>query len=187
MIPATFSNISTFRIAACLSLIALTGCFNSKNDELKQWMVAERGNTVAQVKPVSEPKKFIPQAYDQASEISPFNNQKLLQALRRDNTQSSTSLALLSPELSRRKEALESAPLDTISMVGSIDKNKSKVGLLKVDKLLYQVKVGNYIGQNYGRITKISDTEIVLREIVQDAAGEWIERIANLQLQGNEK
>ena len=61
MIPATFSNISTFRIAACLSLIALTGCFNSKNDELKQWMVAERGNTVAQVKPVSEPKKFIPQ------------------------------------------------------------------------------------------------------------------------------
>ena len=75
MIPATFSNISTSRIAACLSLIALTGCFNSKNDELKQWMVAERGNTVAQVEPVSEPKKFIPQAYDQASEISPFNNQ----------------------------------------------------------------------------------------------------------------
>ena len=72
-------------------------------------------------------------------------------------------------------------------MVGSIDKNKSKVGLLKVDKLLYQVKVGNYIGQNYGRITKITDSEIVLREIVQDAAGESIERIANLQLQGNEK
>ena len=73
------------------------------------------------------------------------------------------------------------------SIFGSIDKNKSKVGLLKVDKLLYQVKVGNYIGQNYGRITKITDSEIVLREIVQDAAGEWIERIANLQLQGNEK
>ncbi len=187
MILSTFSKNYPLRSTVCLSLLTLSGCFSSKNDELKQWMVAERGNTVTQVKPVSEPKKFIPQTYNQTPEQSPFNNQKLLQALQRDATQSSTSLALLSPELSRPKEALEGAPLDTISMVGNIDKNKSKVGLLKVDKLLYQVKIGNYIGQNYGRVTKITDTEIVLREIVQDAAGEWIERIVNLQLQDNQK
>jgi len=187
MMNLTHSRKYILHYAVWLSLLSLSGCFNSKNAELKQWMIAERGNTVAKVKPVSEPKKFTPQAYDQSAEISPFNNQKLLQALRRDTTQSKNSLALLAPELSRRKETLESSPLDTISMVGSIDKNKSKVGLLKVDKLLYQVKVGNYIGQNYGRITKITDKEIVLREIVQDAAGEWIERTANLQLQGNEK
>jgi type IV pilus assembly protein PilP len=55
--------------------------------------------------------------------------------------------------------------------------------LLKVDNLLYQVKVGDYLGQNYGRILKITETEIALREIVQDAAGEWIERPGTLQLQ----
>jgi len=49
--------------------------------------------------------------------------------------------------------------------------------------LLYQVRPGQYLGQNYGRITKISETEVVLREIVQDAVGEWIERPAALQLQ----
>jgi type IV pilus assembly protein PilP len=54
---------------------------------------------------------------------------------------------------------------------------------LRVDALLYQVKVGDYLGQNYGRITKIDETEIAMREIVQDAAGEWIERPATLQLQ----
>jgi type IV pilus assembly protein PilP len=52
-----------------------------------------------------------------------------------------------------------------------------------VDALLYQVKVGDHLGQNYGRITKIDETEIAMREIVQDAAGEWIERPATLQLQ----
>ena len=57
------------------------------------------------------------------------------------------------------------------------------VALIKVDNLLYQVKPGNYLGQNYGRITKVSETEVVLRELVQDAAGEWIERTSTLQLQ----
>ena len=55
--------------------------------------------------------------------------------------------------------------------------------LLRVDNLLYQVKSGDYIGQNYGKITSISETEVGLREIVQDAAGEWIERASALQLQ----
>ncbi|MEY3782011.1 MAG: hypothetical protein RIS97_189, partial [Pseudomonadota bacterium] len=74
-----------------------------------------------------------------------------------------------------------------VSMVGILDKKNTLVALLRVDKLLYQAKVGNYVGQNYGRITKISETQIAIREIAQDAAGEWIERKVNLQLQANEK
>jgi len=61
------------------------------------------------------------------------------------------------------------------------------VALVKVDNLLYQVRVGNHLGQNYGRVTKITETEVSLREIVQDAAGEWIERTATLQLQERTK
>jgi type IV pilus assembly protein PilP len=89
----------------------------------------------------------------------------------------------LSAELNRRKEPLEAYPLDSMTMVGSVNKQNSPYALLRVDALLYQVKVGDYLGQNYGRITRIGETEVALREIVQDAAGEWIERPATLQLQ----
>jgi type IV pilus assembly protein PilP len=183
-----------FQLLQCIKLsttvFAITllfGCFGSKDTELQQWMVEQKGNTPPRVVPIAAPKKFIPQAYTQQASMEPFNNQKLLQALRKDSTQSAANLALISPELARRKEALESIPLDAVSMVGTLNKKNTLVALLRVDKLLYQAKVGNYLGQNYGRITKISDTEIVLREIAQDAAGEWIERKVNLQLQAKDK
>ena len=68
-------------------------------------------------------------------------------------------------------------------MVGLLDRKGQRVALVRVGKLLYQVSVGNYLGQNYGRIQRISESEITLREIVQDGTGEWIERQAVLQLQ----
>ena len=61
------------------------------------------------------------------------------------------------------------------------------MALVKVDNLLYQVRPGAYLGQNYGRVMKITETDVVLREIVQDAVGEWIERPAALQLQERSK
>ncbi len=177
------------KLLGCIfaAVLMLSGCFGSKDAELQQWMVEQKGNTPARVAPIAAPKKFIPQAYTQQAAMEPFNNQKLLQALRKDSSQSVANLALISPELARRKEALESFPLDTVSMVGILNKKNTLVALLRVDKLLYQAKVGNYVGQNYGRITKISDNEIAIREIAQDAAGEWIERKVNLQLQAKEK
>jgi type IV pilus assembly protein PilP len=94
---------------------------------------------------------------------------------------------LIAPELSRRKEALEAFPLDAMAMVGSMNRAGRPVALIVVDKLLFQVRVGEYLGLNYGKVTRISETEIGLREIVQDAAGEWIERVATLQLQERSK
>ena len=67
-------------------------------------------------------------------------------------------------------------------MVGSLIKTGQPVALVRVDNLIYQVRAGNYLGQNYGRVTKVTETGLSLREIVQDAAGEWIERPATLQL-----
>ena len=91
--------------------------------------------------------------------------------------------SLLAAEMSRRKEPLEAYPLDSMSMVGSVVRAGRPYALLRVDNLLYQVKAGDYLGQNFGKITKITETDIALREIVQDAAGEWIERPSTLQLQ----
>ncbi|MGV3743108.1 MAG: pilus assembly protein PilP, partial [Burkholderiaceae bacterium] len=87
------------------------------------------------------------------------------------------------PDLDRRREALENFPLDTVKMVGTLNRRGLSFALLEVDKVVYQAKVGNYVGQNFGMITDINETEIELKEIVQDAAGDWVERKAKLELQ----
>lgn len=173
--------------AAVALTMLLAGCISSEQDELQQWMTEQRAQTKPQVQPIPEPKKFTPQAYTQQAVTDPFSNLKLTQALKRESSQSTSNAALIAPELSRRKEPLESFPLDTMAMVGALVKQGQPVALVRVDNLLYQVRPGNYLGQNYGRITKVSETEVVLREIVQDAAGEWIERAATLQLQERSK
>jgi type IV pilus assembly protein PilP len=176
------------RVGACAALIAvLAGCSSSGQEELQQWMTEQRNQTKPKVQPIPEPKKFTPQAYTQEAATDPFSNLKLTEALKRDSSQVSANAALVAPELARRKEPLESFPLDSMSMVGSLIKQGQPVALVKVDTLLYQVRVGNYLGQNYGRITKVGETEVSLREIVQDAGGEWIERTAKLQLQEGSK
>ena len=161
----------------------LMGCGSSTEDELRQWMTEQRNQTHPRVTPIPEPKQFKPESYGQAAAIEPFSKEKLAQALKRDSAQASSNVALIAPELARRKEALEGFPLDAMAMVGSLTQNGRPVALVKIDNLLYQVKIGNYLGQNYGRVTKISETEVTLREIVQDAVGEWIERPSTLQLQ----
>lgn len=170
-----------------LILAALTGCGSSSEDELRQWMAEQRSQMRPRVTPISEPKQFKPESYNQTSAIEPFSREKLTQALRRESAQPATNNALIAPELARRKEALEAFPLDAMSMVGSMVREGKPAALIKVDNLLYQVRPGSYLGQNYGRVTKITETEVVLREIVQDAVGEWIERPAALQLQERSK
>lgn len=174
-------------VLAALPLAWLGGCADPGQEELEQWMREQRNITKPNVAPLPEPKKFVPQPYVQTGAIEPFSNQRLLQALRQQSGSATANAALVAPELNRRKEPLEAIPLDAMRMVGSIDKGNQRVALLKVDNLIYQVRPGNYIGQNYGRIQKITETEIVLREIVQDATGEWMERPATLQLQERSK
>lgn len=175
------------KLAVLAAVLTLAGCGTSSEDELRQWMAEQKSQTRPKVSPISEPKQFRPESYTQVTAIEPFSNQKLTQALKREATQAAANGALIAPELARRKEALESFPLDTMVLVGSLIKTGQPVALVKVDNFLYQVRPGNYLGQNYGRVTKISETEVTLREIVQDAVGEWIERTATLQLQERSK
>ena len=165
-----------------LCFLALSGCGSSGQEELQEWMTSQRNATRPKIAPLLEPTKFTPQIYGQEGSIEPFSKQKLVQALKKDSSQATANAALITPELSRRKEPLEASPLDTVTMVGSLTKAGQPVALVRVDNLIYQVRVGNYLGQNYGRITAVTEASVVLREIVQDAAGEWTERPATLQL-----
>jgi len=166
-------------LAGVLVLLLLSAC-GGENEELQSWMERQRREVKPNVTPLSPPKKFEAEAYTSGQAVDPFSAQKLSVALKLEARQPNS---LLGAELNRRKEPLESYPLDSMTMVGSVAKAGTPFALLRVDNLLYQVKPGDYIGQNYGLIRKITETQIVLREIVQDAAGEWIERDSTLQLQ----
>jgi len=166
-------------VVALIVTLGLAGC-STDTSELQQWMEQQRREAKPNVAPLQAPKKFDPQPYQSAQGVDPFSGQKLTVALKQEARQPNS---LLSTELNRRKEPLESFPLDSMNMVGSVARGGRPFALLRVDNLLYQVKLGDYLGQNYGRITRVTETEVTLREIVQDATGEWIERPATLQMQ----
>ncbi|NCC27843.1 MAG: pilus assembly protein PilP [Gammaproteobacteria bacterium] len=89
----------------------------------------------------------------------------------------------LAPDPLRPKEELESYPLDSLRMVGTVLQQETRWGLVRTrEGLVYRVRVGNYLGMNNGQIVDISDELIRLTEIVSDAPGEWRERPATLAL-----
>lgn len=168
------------RYAALLALgLLLAGC-SADMEELQTWMNAEKTNARANVPPLLPPKKFLPQPYEAMGGVDPFSAQKLSVAVKQEASQPNS---LLAAELNRRREPLEAFPLDSMSMVGSLTRQERRYALVKVDNLLYQVKTGDYLGQNFGLVKQISETAITLRELVQDATGDQVERITTLQLQ----
>lgn len=166
-------------VALVSSLGLLAGC-GDDSEELQTWMDQQRREVKPNVAPLEAPKKFNPVPYANSQAVDPFSPQKLAAGGRQE---AALPNALFAAEFNRRKEPLEAFPLDAMTMVGSVVRGGVPRALLKVDNLLYQVKPGDYLGQNFGRITRITETELTLREVVQDAAGEWMERATTLQLQ----
>ncbi len=166
-----------------LLLMSLSGCGDGGIQDVSEWMKEVKQQTRVLIKPLSEPKKFTPFSYDAKGREDPYSPNKLAVAL----AKSKKDTGSIRPDLERRREALESYPLDNLRMVGTMAKPGLTYALLQADKSVFQVKVGNYIGQNLGMITKITETEVELKEIVQDASGEWVEREAKLELQETQK
>ena len=160
-------------------LLALAAC-EQQQTELQSWMDSERKAVSPQIAKIEEPKKFEPYRYENAGALDPFSQAKLSKAL---EAAASRSKSGLQPDLARRRESLEEFPVDSIKMVGHITRQGQNFGLVTVDSAVYPVKIGNYIGQNFGKIVKISETEISLKELIQDATGDWVERQSALQLQ----
>ena len=141
-------------LVACAAV--LSACA-ADQDELKQWMEQQKREVKPNVEPLSAPKKFNPVPYAALGAVEPFSTQKLTVALKQEARQPNS---LLAAEINRRKEPLEAYPVDSMAMVGSVTRNGRPYALLKVDNLLYQVKQGDYLGQNYGKIIKISETDV---------------------------
>lgn len=158
---------------------ALVAC-SADMDELNQWMEQQKREAKPTIKPLVPPKKFLPQPYEASADVDPYSAQKLSVAIKQEASQPNS---LLSAEMNRRREPLESYPLDSMNMVGSMLQQGQRHALVRADNLLYRIKAGEHLGLNFGRVMKITETDITLREVVQDAAGEWVERTSTLQLQ----
>ena len=167
-----------------IGLALLLGACGGSDDELRQWMSDVRKEMRPVTPTISEPKTFEPFIYRDQTSIDPFDPSKVTNALKALAAKSTSGLA---PDLSRRREPLEGYPVDTIVMVGTLQRPNLKYALLRADNVVYQIKVGNYIGQNFGLVTKIDENEVTLKEVVQDASGEWVERTTTLQLQENKR
>lgn len=167
------------RLLTLAAVLALAGCSNDQS-ELRAWMQQVRADTKPIQERIEEPKKFAPFRYDDVAEVDPFSPEKLATVLDGPQRQGAGGLK---PDLNRRREALEAFPLDAIRMVGHLANGRQNHALLQVDKTVYQAHVGNYAGQNFGVITRISENEVLLKELVQDAAGDWVQRESTLRLQ----
>lgn len=165
------------RLATFAAAFVLAGCA-SDQDELRAWMEQVRAQTPAKRETVPEPKQFEPFHYEVSQLAEPFAPAKLTALIEKAAARPGS----MAPDMSRRREALENFSLDAIQMVGHLSNGKQQFALLQVEKRVYQARVGQYAGQNFGRIVRITETEVAVRELVQDAVGDWVERDALLRL-----
>jgi type IV pilus assembly protein PilP len=170
-------------IGSLLAATFLAGCGDSDVREVRDWMEQVKHDTHPSVKPLPEPKDFLPYAYGAKDAVDPFDPNKLLGELARA---AATSNNPNQPDLQRPRELLETFPLDTMQMVGTMEKGGTRFALLQIERSLHQVKAGQRIGQNFGVVTRVSESAVDIREVVQDAAGEWTQRVTKLELQTKE-
>lgn len=171
---------TTRQIAALAAALLLAGCGASDEAEVNSWMADVQKNTRVNVKPLAEPKTFIPFAYGVREEVDPFDPDKLLAELARAANATNNPLR---PDLDRRREYLETFPTDTMKMVGTMNKAGVGYGLIQIERQVHQVKAGQRLGQNFGVVTGVAESAISIKETVQDAGGEWVERLSKLELQ----
>lgn len=162
------------RLLIPAAMLVLGGC-SSEIDDLKQFVRDSDKGIARRVEPLPSVKPFEPFTYEGFDLPDPFKPRKLA-------APKEGAAGGVSPDLNRRKEPLEAFPLESLKMVGTLSQNKEMYALVKADKTLYRVRKGNYMGQNFGLITDVTETEIKLKEIVQDSAGDWTERQSVLPL-----
>lgn len=160
---------------ALLGAFLVAGCGGESHQDLRGWMSEQGKGARGRLDPLPQVKPYDAFAYNAFDLPDPFKPRKI------EPTKGTSKLA---PDLARRKEPLESYPLESLSMVGTLERNKAVFALVRTpDKDVYQVRAGNYLGQNFGVVTAIGDSEVKLKELVQDSAGDWSERSSTLMLQ----
>ncbi len=166
------------RVASALMAVLLGGCGDSGLEDLRQYVEDVKARPPKPLEPLPEFKPIPTFIYEPDDRRDPF-------VMDAKSAQAASVAAAdgLAPDPLRRKEELEQYALDSLRMVGTLEQNDTRWGLVTTpDGILHRVRVGNYLGLNNGQITGVGPESIQLTEIVGDGPGRWRERQAAIAL-----
>ena len=174
-----------------IMLVALCGalgaCSGSDHEDLRQWMADSTKDMRGNVPKLPEVKPYQPVPYDVEALLEPFKPGKIEPESK--NKQAAGSGGAFQPDFEARElrnSLLEKYPVESLKMIGYLNVNRRPLAVIQVEDKVKQIKVGEYVGLDFGMVTRITDKEVVLRELIQDSAGDWSERTSSLYLQGKE-
>ena len=167
--------------AFCLGLAA---CSGGDHEDLRQWMEDSSKDLRPIIAKLPELRPYEPVPYDAQNLTDPFKSSKIEPASR-DKSSGKGGPDLEAREV--RNSILEKYPLESLKMIGFLKINNRPIAAIQVEDKVKQVKVGEYLGLDFGMVTQITDSEVKLRELIQDSAGDWSERESSLYLQGKEE
>lgn len=164
-----------------LGMLMLSACSADMSD-LQQFVEQEKRKKPGPIEPLPQIQPYESFTYQAQNLRSPFQPdtqapgpESGAEAVASDNG--------IAPDTNRNKEYLEGFPLDSLDLKGTVQKQGELFALVTdPDGALHPVQVGNYLGQNYGQIIAITETEIRLTEIIPDGMGGWMERRAAIGL-----
>lgn len=161
-------------IATLLCPLLLTAC-GGNTEDLHGWMQQASQGLRGQIDPLPQAQAYQPFTYAAFDLPDPFNPVKLQMAKRQNSANA--------PDFKRPRELLENYDLDKLKMVGLLKRNNITYALIRTpESSIYRVQSGNFIGPNFGQVKRISDTELVLSETVEDLNGEWVQRETSMYL-----
>lgn len=173
-----------FLIAMCG---ALGACSGGEHEDLKQWMEESTKDMRGNIPKLPEVLPYQPVPYEVEGMLDPFKPTKIEpeSKFRQGNGKG----GVFQPDFEARElrnSLLEKYPLESLKMIGYLNVNKQPIAVIQVEDKVKQVKVGDYLGLDFGMVTKITDADVELRELIQDSAGDWSERKSSLFLQSKE-
>ena len=162
-------------LAAAVATL-LAGC-SGGHDDLRSYIDTIKAKPGGRIEPLPEIRPAPTFDYVAGERRSPFMPDSPQRRV------SDNPAAVQGPDFNRPREYLEDFPLDTLRMVGTLERNARQYGLVQTnDGLIHRVSVGNHLGQNFGRIISINESQIALIEIVPDGLGGYLERPAAIGL-----
>ena len=178
---AYHSPSASWRITWCLALcLSLAACSSDRVEDLRQYIAETKARTKSPITPMPEIAPLQTYIYSSENRREPFNAESVIQA---STAKIPNGIDGAQIDSTRRKEPLEAFSLDTMKLAGIIERGGEIWAIIKApDSIVYWVKRGNYLGQNYGKITHITEGKVDVAETIPDGSGGWQSRQASLVL-----
>jgi len=174
------------KLLVLAGIALLAACGGEEQGELRQELATMTKDLRGKVDPLPQVRSYEPVPYKGETLVDPFVPGRIVVAVAAGGA-TGTGGGGVQPDLNRPKEPLEAFPLDAIQMVGTLSQNKDMYALVRAGTNLFRVRKGNYMGQNFGLITGVEESQINLKEVVQDSGGDWVERSTTLQMSEGKK